>query len=172
MLVSLSIRDIVLIDHLNLSCKQGLSVLTGETGAGKSILLDALALAIGARGDANLVRKNAVQGSVIAVFEIPDDHKVLSVLLEHGIALPSQPSKFSELILRRLQMKDGKSRAFINDDPVSIKFLKQVGSYLIELHGQNESQSLTDHIVQLSLLDRYATHELLLKELAAFEFIM
>ena len=152
MLVNLSIRNIVLIEKLDLTWRAGLCTLTGETGAGKSILLDALALATGARGDAGLVRSGAEQGTVTAAFDISEDKLVTRVLQEHDIPCEGQ------IILRRVQSKDGRSRAFINDAPVSVNLLKTVGSALVEIHGQNESQSLTDGPVQLLLIDSYAGH--------------
>ena len=152
MLVNLSIRNIVLIEKLDLTWRAGLCTLTGETGAGKSILLDALALATGARGDAGLVRSGAEQGTVTAAFDIPENKLVTRIMEEHDLPCEGQ------IILRRVQSKDGRSRAFINDAPVSVNLLKTIGSALVEIHGQNESQSLTDGPVQLSLLDSYAGH--------------
>lgn len=152
MLVNLSIRNIVLIEKLDLTWRAGLCTLTGETGAGKSILLDALALATGARGDAGLVRSGAEQGTVTAAFDIAEDKLVTRIMEEHDLPCEGQ------IILRRVQSKDGRSRAFINDAPVSVNLLKTIGSALVEIHGQNESQSLTDGPVQLSLLDSYAGH--------------
>ena len=164
MLVNLSIRNIVLIEKLDLTWRAGLCTLTGETGAGKSILLDALALATGARGDAGLVRSGAEQGTVTAAFDISEDKLVTRVLQEHDIPCEGQiilrrdiPCE-GQIILRRVQSKDGRSRAFINDAPVSVNLLKTVGSALVEIHGQNESQSLTDGPIQLSLIDSYAGH--------------
>ena len=152
MLVNLSIRNIVLIEKLDLTWRAGLCTLTGETGAGKSILLDALALATGARGDAGLVRSGAEQGTVTAAFDIPEDKLVTRIMEEHDLPCEGQ------IILRRVQNKDGRSRAFVNDAPVSVHLLKTIGSALVEIHGQNESQSLTEGPVQLSLLDSYAGH--------------
>ena len=152
MLVNLSIRNIVLIEKLDLTWRAGLCTLTGETGAGKSILLDALALATGARGDAGLVRSGAEQGTVTAAFDIPEEKLVTRIMEEHDLPCEGQ------IILRRVQSKDGRSRAFVNDAPVSVHLLKTIGSALVEIHGQNESQSLTDGPVQLSLLDSYAGH--------------
>ncbi|MEC8546270.1 MAG: AAA family ATPase, partial [Pseudomonadota bacterium] len=151
MLLSLSIRDIVLIDKLDLDWHGNLCTLTGETGAGKSILLDALGLAIGARGDAGLVRNGAAQGSVTAVFDISQNKAVLAVLEENGI-----PADTTELILRRIQTADGRSRAFCNDAPVSVGLLARLGNALVEIHGQNESQALTDAATQRRLLDQFA----------------
>ncbi len=154
MLVSLSIRDIVLIDRLDLDWQQALCTLTGETGAGKSILLDALGLATGARGDAGLVRQGSQQGTVTAVFRLKESHKVQDVLRENSLD-DGQPY-VSEIILRRVQSADGRSRAFCNDQPIGVGLLGQIGSLLIEIHGQNESQALTDAATQRSLLDAFA----------------
>src|SRR5690349_8818684 len=120
MLARLSIRDIVLIDRLDIDFGSGLSVLTGETGAGKSILLDAFALALGARGDAALVREGAEQGQVTAAFELPAGHPAIALMAD----IPVE----DELILRRVQFADGRTRAFINDQPVSAQSLKALGA--------------------------------------------
>lgn len=150
MLSTLSIRDIVLIDRLELQFGRGLSVMTGETGAGKSILLDAFALALGARGDASLVRKGIDQGQVTAVFELPDGHPVFAILTENGIAADTT------LILRRVQASDGRTRAFINDEPVSVQLLKRIGGALVEIHGQHDDRALTDPGTHRALLDAFA----------------
>src|ERR1700755_1709973 len=110
MLTALAIRDIVLIDKLDLQFERGLSVLTGETGAGKSILLDSLALAIGARGDAGLARSGAERGQGTATFDLTENHAAFEILREAGFTIED-----SQLILRRQQMTDGRTRAFIND---------------------------------------------------------
>lgn len=154
MLVSLSIRDIVLIDKLDLDWQPALCTLTGETGAGKSILLDALGLAAGARGDAGLVRQGSSQGNVTAVFHLDAHHPVQRVLRENG--LDDGAAHVGELILRRVQSADGRSRAFCNDQPIGVGLLGQIGSLLIEIHGQNESQALTDAATQRDLLDAFA----------------
>src|SRR5260221_5912520 len=118
MLARLSIRDIILIDRLDIEFASGLSVLTGETGAGKSILLDAFALALGARGDVALVRQGAEQGQVIAAFDVGPDHPARTLLAANDI--PAE----DELLLRRVQLADGRTRAFINDQPVSVQVLR------------------------------------------------
>ena len=151
MLVSLSVRDVVLIDHLDVSFAGGLSALTGETGAGKSILLDALGLALGARADAGLVRPGAEQASAVAGFEVADDHPVSAVLAEHGIA-----GEDGSLILRRILGADGRSRAFVNDQPVSIGLLRQIGDCLVEVQGQFEQRGLLDAASHRELLDAFA----------------
>lgn len=151
MLTALSIRDIVLIDRLDLSFENGLSVLTGETGAGKSILLDALALALGARGDAGLVRKGANQGQVTAVFEVPSDHPVRAFLNEAGVMV----DEGEPLILRRMQSGDGRARGFVNDAPVSVQVLRGTGAALVEIHGQHDDRALVDPGAHRDLLDAY-----------------
>lgn len=150
MLTSLGVRDIVLIERLDLDCGPGLGVLTGETGAGKSILLDALGLALGRRADASLVRMGASQGSVTASFDLPQKHPVHAILEEQGLEAGD------ELVLRRVLSQDGKSRAFINDQAVSVALLRRVGDMLVEIHGQNDEQGLTDATVHRALLDEYA----------------
>jgi DNA repair protein RecN (Recombination protein N) len=149
MLAALSIRDIVLIDKLNLEFGEGLSVLTGETGAGKSILLDAFTLAIGGRGDASMVRQGAGQGQVTAVFDLDPGHPVFALLTENGITAESP------LILRRVQGTDGRSRAFINDTSVSVQLLRQVGQALVEIHGQHDDRALIDASGHRDLVDAY-----------------
>lgn len=151
MLAALAIRDIVLIDSLDIAFARGMSVLTGETGAGKSILLDALSLALGARGDGALVRHDAEQGQVTAVFEPATDHPVWAFLRESGLSVETE----GELILRRSQGRDGRSRAFINDQPVSVALLKQVGALLIEVHGQHDDRALIDSAAHRVLLDAF-----------------
>ena len=150
MLAALSIRDIVLIDKLDLEFGAGLSALTGETGAGKSILLDAFSLAIGARGDASLVRRGVDQGQVTATFELSPNHPVLALLGENGIAIEDDV-----LILRRVQGSDGRSRAFINDTGVSVQLLRQVGRALVEIHGQHDERALIDPSGHRDLIDAF-----------------
>jgi DNA repair protein RecN (Recombination protein N) len=149
MLTRLSIRDIVLIDRLDLDFAAGLSVLTGETGAGKSILLDSFALALGARGDAGLVRNGAAQGQVTAVFEVAPSHPAGAILAANDIAVED------ELILRRVQLADGRTRAFVNDQPVSVQVLKSLGAALVEIHGQHDERALVDAASHRRLLDAY-----------------
>ncbi|MCR9215130.1 MAG: DNA repair protein RecN [Proteobacteria bacterium] len=149
MLESLSIRNIVLIDRLDLSFEEGLCVLTGETGAGKSILLDSLALALGARVDTGLLRSGEETGSVTAEFNVPEDHPVYQFLEE--IELESG----EPLILRRGIRADGKSRASINDQSVSVALLRNVGEALVEIHGQNAERGLLDAKSHRRLLDQF-----------------
>ncbi len=149
MLSRLSIRDIVLIDRLDIDFAQGLAVLTGETGAGKSILLDAFALALGARGDQTLVRAGAEQGQVTAAFEAARDHPARALLKANDIAAED------ELILRRVQLADGRTRAFVNDQPVSVQVMKQLGEALVEIHGQHDERALVDSATHRRLLDAF-----------------
>jgi DNA repair protein RecN (Recombination protein N) len=153
MLSRLSIRDIVLIERLDIDYAAGLSVLTGETGAGKSILLDAFALALGSRGDASLVRNGAEQGQVTAAFEVAADHPAIALLTDNGIGAEDG------LILRRVQLADGRSRAFVNDQPVSVQVLKSLGAALVEIHGQHDERALVDVATHRRLLDAYASLE-------------
>src|ERR1700748_1616181 len=122
MLARLSIRDIVLIERLDIELATGLAVLTGETVAGKSILLDAFALALGGRGDAGLVRHGAEQGQVTATFDVPKGHPATRILAENGL------DDTGEMILRRVQLADGRTRAFINDQDISVQTMKAAGS--------------------------------------------
>ncbi len=149
MLSRLSIRDIVLIDRLDIDFADGLAVLTGETGAGKSILLDAFALALGGRGDQTLVRQGVEQGQVTAVFDVARDHPARAILAADDI--PAE----DELILRRVQLADGRTRAFVNDQPVSVQVLKQLGSALVEIHGQHDERALVDAGTHRRLLDAF-----------------
>lgn len=149
MLEALSIRDIVIIDHLDLQLGSGITVLTGETGAGKSIMLDALGLALGGRGDGSLVRAGVRQGSVTAVFDLPSDHTVHQMLRDNDV------STEGELVVRRVQSADGRARAFINDQPVSVQLLRAVGGQLVEIHGQHDDRALIDPEAHLRLVDAF-----------------
>lgn len=149
MLTALSIRDVVLIDKLDLGFGPGLTVLTGETGAGKSILLDSLGLALGARADIGLIRRGAEQASVTASFFPPAGHPVVALLAEQGL----EPE--DEIVLRRILTKDGRSRAFLNDQPVGAGLLRRVGALLVEVQGQHEQMGLADPIGHAALLDAF-----------------
>jgi DNA repair protein RecN (Recombination protein N) len=155
MLARLSIRDIVLIERLDIEFFRGLAVLTGETGAGKSILLDAFALALGGRGDASLVRHGAEQGQVTAVFDVPKGHPAVAILSENGLDEASSADS-CEMILRRVQLADGRTRAFINDQAISVQTLKAVGTALVEIHGQHDERALVDAATHRRLLDAFA----------------
>ncbi|MGE7472095.1 DNA repair protein RecN [Bosea sp. NPDC003192] len=149
MLAQLSIRDIVLIDRLDLGLDDGLSVLTGETGAGKSILLDGFALALGARGDGGLVRHGEAQGQVSAVFDLPMSHPA------RVLAQAQEIDTDGDLILRRVQYADGRTRAFVNDQPVSVQILRMIGAALVEIHGQHDDRALTDPAQHRTILDGF-----------------
>lgn len=149
MLSSLSIRDVVLIDKLDLAFEAGIVTLTGETGAGKSILLDALGLALGARADAEMVRAGAERASVTAVFDVPADHPARAIAAEQGLDAEG------ELILRRVVGADGRSRAFVNDQPGSVGLLRALGATLVEIHGQFETQGLLDAATHRAALDSF-----------------
>ena len=152
MLAALSIRNIVLIEQLDLDFTKGLTALTGETGAGKSILLDSFGLALGARGDAKLVRQGASKGQVSALFELPRDHSVFSQLSAHEIECDGQ------LVLRRVQSDDGRTRSFVNDVPVSLSLLRELGAQLVEIHGQHDDRALLDISTHRTLLDAHGGH--------------
>jgi DNA repair protein RecN (Recombination protein N) len=149
MLISLAIRDIILVERLELEFEPGLCALTGETGAGKSILLDALGLALGGRAERTLVRPGAAQGSVSAAFATPDSPDLAALLDSHGL-VPEDT-----LLLRRVVGADGRSRAFVNDQPVSTGLLRELAALLVEVHGQHDQQGLLDAGVQRRLLDAY-----------------
>ncbi|PLX32775.1 MAG: DNA repair protein RecN [Hyphomicrobiales bacterium] len=152
MLSALFIRNIVLIEQLDLEFGPGLCVLSGETGAGKSILLDSLSLALGGRGDGGLVRKGAQQGSVTAVFERAEA-RTTALLEENGLE-PADP-----VILRRVQYADGRTRAFVNDMPVNAGLLRKVGEALAEIHGQHDARLLAEPSSHRDLLDAFGGHE-------------
>ncbi len=160
MLARLSIRDIVLIERLDIEFSRGLAVLTGETGAGKSILLDAFALALGGRGDAGLVRHGAEQGQVTAVFDVPRGHPASAILSDNGL------EDSGEMILRRVQLADGRTRAFLNDQAISVQTLKAVGATLVEIHGQHDDRALVDASTHRRLLDAFSGLE---RDVAALE---
>src|ERR1041385_6426816 len=161
MLATLKVRDLVLIEDVELEFVAGLNVLTGETGAGKSILLDALGLAAGARAGArSTVRQGAQQGSSVAIFDLPARHAVRNVTLENGI--PSD----GEIILRRVIASDGRTRAFVNDEPVGVSLLRDLGTLLVEIHGQTDDRGLFDTATHRRLLDAFGGHEQLAEEVA------
>ena len=160
MLHSLSVSNIVLIERLTLNFESGLTVLTGETGAGKSILLDALGLALGSRADFRLIREGSDSAQVAASFTLDADHPVWARLADSDIPRDDM------LILRRRLKADGKSSASINDVPVSAALLRDIGDMLVEIQGQFEGRGLLDVATHITLLDRAAAHEDVLEKLA------
>jgi DNA repair protein RecN (Recombination protein N) len=150
MLTALAIRDVVLIERLDLAFGAGLTVLTGETGTGKSILLDSLGLALGARAEQGLVRRGAAQASVTACFAASGNAALTAVLEEHGVDVED------ELVLRRVVAADGKSRAYLNDQPVGVALLRRVAALLVEVQGQHEQMGLAEPATHAALLDTYA----------------
>ncbi len=153
MLSAISIQNIVLIDQLDLPLEGGMTALTGETGAGKSILLDSLSLALGGRGDNGLVRKGTERGQVVASVELPMDHAVMAMLRENELMSDG------EIILRRVQYGDGRTRGFVNDQPISAKLMQQIGQELIEIHGQHDDRALIDPTTHRHLLDAFGGHK-------------
>jgi DNA repair protein RecN (Recombination protein N) len=150
MLSALAIRDVVLIDRLDLNFRSGLSVLTGETGAGKSILLDALGLALGARSDSGLVRSGREQASVTAEFDLPGGHPVDDILADADLDPREGP-----LILRRVVTADGRSRGYVNDQPTSVGMLRRLGDTLVEIQGQFDQRGLMDPSTHRETLDGF-----------------
>ena len=156
MLRALSIRNVLLIEHLDLSFASGLCVLTGETGAGKSILLDALSLALGSRANTELISQGADQSTIVAEFEIFDKRVIDTVLSNYGISIGQN------FTLRRVVSADGRSRAFIDDQVISISLLRQIGGLLVEVHGQLEAYGLLDQTTHRSFVDAYGDYQELL----------
>ncbi|MCH8684821.1 DNA repair protein RecN [Pedomonas mirosovicensis] len=153
MLTSLTIRDVVLIEALTIEFEAGLCVLTGETGAGKSILLDSLGLALGARAESSMVRRGSTQASVTAAFELPADHPARQMVREAGLE-DGEP-----LLLRRIVKADGGSRAYINDQPVGVSLLREVGGLLVEIHGQHDERGLLNPRGHRDLLDAFGQYD-------------
>lgn len=163
MLLSVSIRDFVLISRLDLSPGEGFTALTGETGAGKSIILDAIALALGGQADRGMIRAGAEQASVAAEFDVARDHPVWALLTGQGVAAQAGET----LTLKRVVRAQGPARGFINDQPVSASLLAEAGDLLVEIHGQHAASSLMRPSSHRRLLDQFAGNEALLAECAA-----
>ena len=159
MLTSLSIRNVVLIKELDLQLEKGLCIFTGETGAGKSVLMDSVALVLGEKTNTKLIRHGSEALSVTACFELPLSHKVFSLISEQGLLVDD-----NQIIIRRTISKDGKSKAFINNQLVSLGFLKTIGTELVEIHGQFSAHSLLDPETHRTVLDQYGKLD---KELTA-----
>ena len=163
MLQSLSIRNVVLIDTLDAVFESGLCALTGETGAGKSILLGALGLTLGERADRGQVRAGADEARAVAEFDLPDGHPVHEILQDAGIERePGEP-----VILRRRVSEDGRSRVHVNDQPASVGLLRQLGEVLVEIHGQHDGRGLMDQKTHPGYLDAFAGHQTLLDDTRA-----
>lgn len=160
MLTSLTIRDVVLIEALTIDFEGGLCALTGETGAGKSILLDSLGLALGARADAGLVRGGAPQAAVTAAFEVAADHPARVLVRESGL------DDGEVLLLRRVLKADGGSRAFVNDQPAGVALLRDIGERLVEIHGQNDDRGLLNPRGHRDLLDAFGRYPTLTQAVA------
>ncbi len=162
MLLSLAIRDVVLIERLRIDFTPGLCALTGETGAGKSILLDSLGLALGNRADSGLVRQGAEQASVTAAFDLPPHHPAEAILAEHDIA-----AEDDHLVLRRVLGRNGRGRAYVNDQPVSVSLLRKLADTLVEVQGQFEQRGLLDSGSHRALLDAFGGLEARVGEVGA-----
>ena len=153
MLKSLSIKNIVLINNLKLNYDTGFTVFSGETGAGKSIILSSLGLAVGQRADFSLIKKGESEGVVVAEFQINREHLAFKKIINHGL------NSGNDLILRRVLSRDGVSKAFVNDNLVTANFLKELGLILVEIHGQNEKIGLLDPSNHIKILDRYGNSD-------------
>ncbi|RIJ16224.1 DNA repair protein RecN, partial [Henriciella mobilis] len=159
MIIALSIRSFLLIERLDIEAAGGFTALTGETGAGKSIILDALGLALGAAGNRKFVRKDADQASILVEFCLPPDHEAWALLSERGV----EASPFETLTLKRVIPADGPARAFVNDQPVNAGLLGELGESLVEIHGQHSASGLMKTARHGDLLDTYAGNEALLQ---------
>jgi DNA repair protein RecN (Recombination protein N) len=161
MLTNLNIHNFAVVDHLELELTDQLSVLTGETGAGKSILIDALGLVLGDRADTGFIRHGANKAEINAIFDIENNTNAKIWLIENEIDTDS------ECIIRRTISKDGRSRAYINGQPLPVQSLRQLGEMLIDIHGQHEHQSLMKPGLQRQALDDFARHQGLLEKSAS-----
>ena len=159
MLTQLQIRNLAIINELELQFREGMTVLTGETGAGKSILIDALGLVLGDRAESSVIRTGADRAEIAAVFKIDDNPGIASLLEEQALEMEG-----NEVLVRRVVSTDGPSRAFINGSPVTLQVLKVLGENLIDIHGQHAHQSLMKRDTQRNLLDAFAGHQALLDE--------
>ena len=155
MLTNLSIKNFILIENLTLSFGHKLTVLTGETGAGKSILLDAVSFVLGSKSDTTIIQKGYDTTSVCASFDLPSSHPAITKLTENEILSTNEISNQTEIIIRRTLNKDGKNKIFINDIPVSLSFIKSIAQDLIEIHGQFDNQSLLNPSTHINIIDTY-----------------
>jgi len=158
MLKTLEVKDYALIDQINVEFGKGLNIITGETGAGKSILIDAMGLLLGERASTEVVRKGANKSIVEGIFEVEGNHKVKILIGENEI------DDYSELILRREISLKGANRCFVNDTPVSLSFIKEIGNLLVDLHGQHEHQSLLHTETHIDYLDEFGNYDDLLSK--------
>ena len=161
MLTSLEIKDYALIDHINVEFGKGLNIITGETGAGKSILIDAMSLLLGERASTEVVRKGAQKSFVEGIFEVANNKKVKSILEKNEIEFQHK------LIIRREISLKGSNRCFVNDSPVPLNIIKELGDLLVDLHGQHEHQSLLRNETHIEFLDEFANNQKLLEEYKA-----
>ncbi len=158
MLKTLEVKDYALIDQINVEFGKGLNIITGETGAGKSILIDAMGLLLGERASTEVVRKGANKSIVEGIFDVEGNNKVKNLLGENEI------DDYSELILRREISLKGANRCFVNDTPVSLSFIKEIGNLLVDLHGQHEHQSLLHTETHIDYLDEFGNYDDLLSK--------
>jgi len=156
MIKTLEVKDYALIDQINVEFGKGLNIITGETGAGKSILIDAMGLLLGERASTEVVRKGANKSIVEGIFDVEGNHKVKNLLGENEI------DDYPELILRREISLKGANRCFVNDTPVSLSFIKEIGNLLVDLHGQHEHQSLLHTETHIDYLDEFGNYDDLL----------
>lgn len=169
MLSTLYINNIVLIDELKLNFTNNLTVFTGQTGAGKSILLDSVALALGSRADFNLIKKNASSASVVAVFDVAHNHACINMLIQAGLLQQNaiQPNSTVEIIAKRILFADGKSKAFINDQPVSVTLLKNIGNSILDIHGQGDNHLLLNPSNYKHIVDKFLPNKNLITNVAS-----
>ncbi len=161
MLCQLIVENIALIPHMDLEFNTGLTILTGETGAGKSIIIDALSLVLGERADTTLIRSGTERATVQACFRLPPSHAAIPWLREKALGEPHHTTHNQteeELFLRRVLSTNGRSRAFINEMPVPLTTLAELGAMLVEIHGQHDHQTLLDPNAHLAILDEFANH--------------
>ena len=147
MLSYISIKNIVLIDKLEINFKKGFTVLTGETGAGKSIIVDAINLLLGNRADRRLIKKGQNEASVSALFSVNQNHEVINILTKYGLVAEN------EIIIRRKILSNGRSQSFINDEVISLNIMREVSGYLIEVNGQNDQAGLLENSNHIKILD-------------------
>ncbi len=164
MLSRLSIRNIVLIDKLDLDCVEGLTALTGETGAGKSILLDSLGLVLGSKAQTRLIRKDCDQASVTGAFDLNTENPAYSILEE----LEIEVSKGEPLIVKRILSADGKNKAFLNDEPITLKNLQKIGAFLCDIHGQFDTHKLLNEKSHIHLVDQFSQNYKLIDDVASY----